>query len=192
MTPYWPDILNPVLTAILTAGLLALMYYFIPTRAEKLSKKRSAALLASHLELFAIECADLLADFQNYQGSGGHLGQTPNFIPSLKELPKSIDLSIIPPTILSEALAIHNMITLSQKVAAGSFALSLDEEEFMERVTKSTAVIGNRAKNIAVEIRQYAGLPLPDYSKVIWDFGEYLERTANEYDRVKISNSKQE
>jgi hypothetical protein len=171
----------PVTTAILTAASVAIVHYCLPTRSEKLSKKRSAALISTHLERFAIDCADLLQRYENYVLSNGCNGDAPTTIAKLEDFPADVDLTSISPEHVSEALAIQNLVVLARKSTSSYIDIVSNDDEVIEIVIKYTALLGSRSMKLGAKIREYYRLPKPDYLKVVWDIEQYLSEAEHKY-----------
>lgn len=167
--------------AVVTALSLGILHYFLPTRTEKLSKQRSAALIASHLERFAIDCADLLQRYENYIRSNGSTTDVPNQIAKFEEFSDEIDLTSISAEHASEALAIQNLVILTQKSTSSYLDIVADYDDLQKMVMEFTALLGNRSMKLGLEMRRSYGLPKPDYLKLVWNIEEYLSDAETEY-----------
>lgn len=168
-------IILPVFIAVLTAVFVHLIAFVLPTRNEKQKTKHAVTVIASQLERFSIQCAELISQHELERDSEGYAGAKATKLPTMESISESLELSGIDSTLLSEANSFVNVIHLSESQIRFWWDVLGEIELVQQECFEQAGLMGNRAIILASKLCRSIHIPEPDYSELFWDFKTKLK-----------------
>lgn len=182
----WGDIIRlalsaGVVSALLGQGLIWLREWHTRKTTDAKEARHVALRAAIHLETFVMSCAELAADNDLHDGSGGHAGTTHT---SLAELPPFPDLEwkALDIALQARILAFPIEVTSAQQGVAFYWQVE-GEDEVADECVERAARLGLRAWALACDLRGKYGFPLLDMNLAAgWDAIAFLAKTRDKYE----------
>ncbi len=168
----------PLVGVIIGALLTFLTQSFFHWRTRRRERKKTLAILAQTLDLFAEECGDAVERAELYHSSGGHAGNSTSNIPDLSEPKDSIELSGLPSKLLSEYLAMQIKVILARRRIGFWWQIG-ERDAAPEEAYEQAGLLGFDAIQLARRMRKAAGLPEPDYATYYYDIEKALADPRN-------------
>jgi hypothetical protein len=158
---------------------VALINHFVTWLLSRKANAREARYLAQRLvvvlERFAIECSELVADYNLYLQSKGALGRISVLLPEIGAFPTDVDWKTIDAVLVGRALSLSNEYVLASRSVDFCLDLNGDDRDAAQEASKQAGKCGYRAWKLAVALRVKHKLPENNLTQHTWDFVQTLK-----------------
>lgn len=169
----------PFFGALIGAAIPFVTTMIVAKRKDEKDRRRTCAILAQQLDVFANECSNVIADNNVFNTSDGHAGRGSSKIPLIAEINEAASLGLVEPEHLSRLLSLR----LKRDMAAQKISFYFDvlgpDSDLGKEADQQCGILGTEALCIARQLRSSAQLPDPNYKKYHWDISAGLKEQRN-------------
>jgi len=171
---------SPLHTGLLKEAANARPVRVIVRHRFRAALKREARYLAQRLsiilEKFAVDCANVVADNELADSSGGTAGERHSSLPIFGSFPSDADWKAIDPDLMDRVMSMPNELELAGQKIGFWWNVVGDEDCMATEADHQAGRCGLRAWLLAAELRKRCGIPASTLHIAAWDFLAALRR----------------
>jgi cbb3-type cytochrome oxidase subunit 3 len=184
------DFFSNLVTVFLGSGaaiaVAKIVFEYRKDRRHRIDAAEYLALqLAFQFEGYAIECAEKASDHRTAIDSGGHAGQSIGRVPELSTFPESDAYKLLDRSCLNDVLDFPQRCRMANEAAMFWWDVVGDHDCCSVAMEENTLEVGNRALEIARNLRKTYALHLRDLTFGQWNIEEYFSQEISRLERLK-------